>query len=54
MDVKSDAPAATKILEEAKGLLPNSPVAKRIEQILPELKKQAGNDKGGEKKEEGK
>lgn len=49
MDAKSDAPAAIKILEEAKGLLPNSPVAKRIEQILPELKKQ-----GGEKKEEGK
>lgn len=54
MDVKSDAPAAIKTLEEAKGLLPNSPVAKRIEQILPELKKQADNDKGGEKKEEGK
>lgn len=54
MDVKSDAAAAIKSLEEAKGLVPNSPVAKRIEQILPELKKQAGNDNGGEKKEEGK
>lgn len=50
MDVKSDPAAAIKALEEAKGLLPNSPVAKRIEQVLPELKKQVG----GEKKEEGK
>lgn len=54
MDAKNDAAAAIKSLEEAKALVPNSPVAKQIEQILPDLKKQAGNDKGGEKKEQGK
>ena len=51
MDVNQDHKAAIEALEAAKALLPNSPVAKRIDQVLPELKKAAGG--GGEKDEKG-
>lgn len=50
MDVDNDAKAAVAALEAAKAVLPSSPVAKQIEQILPELKKQI-DDKKDEKKE---
>lgn len=52
MDVDGNAKAAIEALEAGKAVLPDSPVAKRIEQILPELKKQEGDK--GEKKDGGK
>lgn len=47
MDVSGDAKSAVASLEAAKALLPESPVAKRIEQVLPELKKQLEQKKDG-------
>jgi thioredoxin-related protein len=46
MDVDGDAKVAIECLEAAKKILPESPVAKRIDQVLPDLKKQA-DEKGG-------
>ena len=53
MDVEADAKTALATLEAAKALAPESPIGKRIDQILPELKQQVEKDKG-EKKEGGK
>lgn len=53
MDVKGDAKAAVALLEEAQKLIPDSPIAGRIDEILPDLKKQVEDGKEG-KKEEGK
>lgn len=47
MDVDGDAKTAIAALEAGKAVLPDSPVSKRIDQMLPELKKQL------EKKDEG-
>jgi thioredoxin-related protein len=53
MDVDGDVKAAIAALEASKALAPQSPVSKRIEQILPQLKQQpGGEDKKDEKKEE--
>ena len=54
MDVDGNAKNAIEALEAGKAVLPNSPVAKRIEQILPELKKQLEEKKEGGDKEGGK
>ena len=52
MDVDGNVKAAIEALEAGKAVLPDSPVGKRIEQILPELKKQEADK--GEKKDGGK
>lgn len=49
MDVDGDTKAAIAALEAAQAVLPESPVAKRIEQVLPELKKQDSGKKDGGK-----
>ncbi|MBZ0151556.1 MAG: thioredoxin family protein [Planctomycetes bacterium] len=45
MDTTGDVKAAIGLLEEAKKILPESPIAQRIDQVLPELQKQAGEEK---------
>jgi hypothetical protein len=53
MDVDGDAKAAVAALEAAKKILPDSPVGKQIDQILPELKKKV-EEKKDEKAKDGK
>ncbi|MEO6597295.1 MAG: thioredoxin family protein [Planctomycetota bacterium] len=48
MDTSHDAKAAVASLELAKSLLPESPIAKRIDEVLPDIKKQAPADEGKE------
>lgn len=45
MDTTGDVKAAIGLLEEAKKILPASPIAQRIDQVLPQLQKQAGAEK---------
>ena len=51
MDVKSDPKAAIALLEEALKILPGSPITGRIDEILPQLKEQAGSEEKGGKEE---
>jgi len=53
MDVDGDAKAAVAALEAAKKILPDSPVGKQIDQVLPELKKKV-DEKKDEKPKDGK
>jgi len=46
MDVSRDAKAAIALLEGAKEIAPDSPIAEQIERILPQLKAQAGGGGG--------
>ena len=51
MDVDGDAKAAVAALEAAKQIMPDSPVGKRIDKVLPQLKKKV-DDKKDDKKDE--
>lgn len=51
MDAKQDAKAAIAALEAARQLVPKSPLVGRIDQLLPELRKQLPTDDQGEKKD---
>jgi hypothetical protein len=46
MDSTQDAKAAVAALETAKTILPESPLVARIDEMLPEIRKQIGDDKG--------
>jgi thioredoxin-related protein len=52
MEVDNDAKAAVAALEAAKTILPESLVAKRIDEILPEMKKQLDDKKDKEEKKD--
>ena len=45
MDVTRDAEAAVALLEGAKAIAPKSPIAEQIDQVLPQIKVQAGGGK---------
>ncbi len=45
MDVTRDAAAAVALLEGAKAIAPKSPIAEQIDQVLPQIKAQAGGGK---------
>ena len=53
MDTSGDAKSAVAALEAGKALLPESPVGKRIDQVLPEIRKQIDAKKDGGKDEKG-
>jgi thioredoxin-related protein len=52
MDVSKDPAAAIKLLEAAKAVMPNSPIGKQVDFIVPQLQKEieGGKGAGGEEK----
>lgn len=52
MDVNKDAAGAIKLLEAAKAVMPNSPIGKQVDFIVPQLQKEleGGKGSGGEEK----